>query len=66
MRYPKATRTDLTAPTGKLRVLAIAVEAESADLYTVGDLARLPRQNKRPCKERASGALCTFMTIRQN
>lgn len=37
MRYPKAPRTDLTAPTGKFRVLAVVVEEESADLYTLGD-----------------------------
>jgi hypothetical protein len=41
MRYPKTSRTDLTAPTGKFRVLAIVVEAVSADLYTVGDFGSL-------------------------
>lgn len=41
MLYPKAPRADLTAPTGKFRVLAIVVEAESADLYTVGDFSSL-------------------------
>jgi len=39
MRYPKAPRADLTALTGKFRVLAIVVEAESADLYTLGDFS---------------------------
>jgi hypothetical protein len=39
MRYPKAPRTDLTAPTGKFRALAVVVEEESADLYTLGDFA---------------------------
>ena len=39
MRYPKATSTELIAPRGKFRVLAIAVEPESADLYTVGDFS---------------------------
>jgi hypothetical protein len=37
MRYPKATRTDLTAPTGKFRVVAVVVDVDSADPYIVGD-----------------------------
>ena len=39
MRYPKATRTALTAPTGKFRVLGVVVEEDSADVYTVGDFS---------------------------
>ena len=39
MRYPKAPKADLTAPTGKFRVIAVVVEEESADLYTVGDFS---------------------------
>jgi hypothetical protein len=65
MRHPKATRTDLTAPTDKFRVVAVVVDVDSADPYIVGDFG-LPRQNKLPCKERASGALCTSMTTRQS
>jgi len=37
MRYPKAPKADLTAPSGKFRVLAVVIGEESADLYTVGD-----------------------------
>lgn len=67
MRYPKAPRTDLTAPTGKFRVLAIVVEAESADLYTVGDFSSVAAAEQAlPGKERASGALFTLMTTRQS
>ncbi len=41
MRYPTATRTDLTAPPGKFRVLAVLVEQESADVYNAGDFGSL-------------------------
>ena len=41
MRYPKATRTDLTAPTNKFRVLAVVVDVDSADPYIVGDFASI-------------------------
>jgi hypothetical protein len=37
MRYPTPTRTDLTVPTGKFRVVAVVVDADSADPYFVGD-----------------------------
>jgi len=41
MQYPKAPRADLTAPTGKFRVLAVVVDEGSGDLYTVGDFGSL-------------------------
>jgi hypothetical protein len=39
MRYPKAATTDLTAQTGKFRVLAVVVDEDSADIYNLGDFS---------------------------
>jgi hypothetical protein len=46
MRYPKAPRTELTAPTGKFRVVAVVVEEESADVYTIGDFSSVAPAEK--------------------
>ena len=37
MRYPKATRKDLTAPASKFRVLGVIVQEESAEIFVIGD-----------------------------
>ncbi len=37
MRYPKATRADLTAPSCKFRVLAVDVETDPTTIYAIGD-----------------------------
>lgn len=37
MRYPKATKQDLTAPTSKFRVLGVLVDDDSAHIYLIGD-----------------------------
>jgi hypothetical protein len=40
--YPKKTQTwNLTAPTGKFRVLGVEVGAEAAAVYVVGDFASI-------------------------
>ena len=56
MRYPKATRTDLSAPIGKFRVLAVEVEDESADLYTVGDFGSLAAAEKAAMRRAGIGS----------
>jgi len=56
MRYPKTSRTDLTAPTGKFPVLAIVVEAVSADLYTVGDFGSLAAAEQAAMKRAGIGS----------
>jgi hypothetical protein len=55
MRYPKATRTDLTAPIGKFRVIAVVVDEGSGDLFTIGDFGsvaaaeRAKSGHREPC-----------------
>jgi hypothetical protein len=44
MRYPKASRTDLTAPTGEFRVVAVVVDADSAAPYILGDFVAAAEQ----------------------
>ena len=37
IRYPKATRADLTAPTSQFRVLGVILERNCAEIYVIGD-----------------------------
>ena len=37
MRYPKATKADLTAPVAKFRVLGVIVDNDAAEIYMIGD-----------------------------
>ncbi len=37
MRYPSATRDELTAPAEKFRVLGVNVEDNCGEIYVVGD-----------------------------
>ncbi len=37
MRYPKATRKDLTAPASQFRVLGVFVDGDSAEIFIIGD-----------------------------
>jgi hypothetical protein len=39
--YPKVTNVELTAPTGKFRVLGVDVGAESAAVYVIGDFGAI-------------------------
>ncbi len=41
MRYPKAARADLTAPSCKFRVLAVDVETDPTAVYVMGDFGSL-------------------------
>jgi hypothetical protein len=52
MRYPKATKEELTAPTAKFRVLGVDVRADSEAGYLIGDFDSLTRA-KEAAKQRA-------------
>ncbi len=46
MRYPKATRADLTAPSCKFRVLAVDVETDPTAIYLIGDFGSFVAADK--------------------
>ncbi len=52
MRYPKATKEELTAPTAKFRVLGVDVRAASEAVYVIGDFDSLPAA-KEAAKQKA-------------
>ena len=52
MRHPKATKEELTAPTGKFRVLGVDVRAHSEAVYLIGDFDSLTAA-KEAAKQRA-------------
>jgi hypothetical protein len=41
MRYPKATKADLTAPHAKYRVLGVEINATSESVFSIGDFDSL-------------------------
>jgi len=56
MRYPKAPKTDLTAPTGEFRVVAVVVDADSADPYILGDFGSLAAAEQAAMKRAGIGS----------
>lgn len=60
MRYPKATREQLTAPTGRFRVLGVDVGADSESVYLIGDFDSLSAA-KTAAMERSGPASPTFV-----
>ena len=41
MRYPKATKEELTAPPAQFRVLGVEINASSETVFSVGDFGSL-------------------------
>jgi hypothetical protein len=60
MRYPKATKEQLTAPTGRFRVLGVDVRTGSDAVYMVGDFDSVSAANT-AAKERAGPDSPTFV-----
>jgi hypothetical protein len=56
MRYPKASRTDLTALTGEFRVVAVVVHADSADPYILGDFGSLAAAEEAAMQRAGTGS----------
>lgn len=46
MRYPKATKEQLTAPRGQYRVLGVEIHTTSESVFSVGDFESLDAAKK--------------------
>ena len=60
MRYPKATKQELTAPPGRFRVLGVEINATSESVFTVGDFASLDAA-KEAAKQKAGTGVPIFI-----
>ncbi len=56
MQHPKATRSELTAPTGKFRVVAVVVDTDSADPYILGDFGSLAAAEQAAMQRAGTGS----------
>lgn len=56
MRYPKASKEELTAPTAKFRVLAVDVGAASEAVYVIGDFDSLNAAKETAKQKSGTGA----------
>ena len=46
MRYPNATKEELTAPPAQYRVLGVEINATSESVFSIGDFASLDAAKK--------------------
>jgi hypothetical protein len=60
MRYPKATKEELTAPTAKFRVVGVDVGAVSEAVYVIGDFDSLAAA-KETAKQKSSTGIPVFI-----
>lgn len=58
MRYPKATKEELTAPPAQYRVLGVEIQATSESVFSIGDFASLDA-----AKKAAEQKACTGVPI---
>jgi hypothetical protein len=60
MRYPKATKEELTAPPAQFRVLGVEINATSESVFSIGDFASLDAA-KEAAKQKASTGVPIFI-----
>jgi hypothetical protein len=55
MRYPKATKEELTAPPGRFRVLGVEINATAESICSIGDFDSLDAAKKAAEQKAATG-----------
>jgi hypothetical protein len=60
MRYPKATKEELTAPPAQFRVLGVEIHATSESVFSIGDFDSLDAA-KKAAKQKAGTGVPIFI-----
>jgi hypothetical protein len=60
MRYPKATKEELTAPPAQFRVLGVEIHATSESVFSIGDFEALDAA-KQAAKQKAGTGVPIFI-----